>query len=107
MQAIRIEVNDELGELKSLLKSIEEARFPNAKIAIISFHSLEDRIVKQTFIEWKENCICPSEVMRCTCTKDYSLGKVTTKRPIIASDDELKQNPRSRSAKMRIFEMDI
>jgi len=107
MQAIRIEVNDELGELKSLLKSIEEARFPNAKIAIISFHSLEDRIVKQTFMDWKENCICPSEAMRCTCTKDYSLGKVTTKRAIIANDDELKQNPRSRSAKMRIFEMDI
>jgi len=107
MQAIRIEVNNELGELKSLLSSIKEARFPNAKIAIISFHSLEDRIVKQTFNEWKQNCICPSEAMRCTCTKDYSLGKILTKKPIMAKDDELKQNPRSRSAKMRIFEMDI
>jgi len=107
MQAIRIEVNDELGELKSLLSSIKEVKFPNAKIAIISFHSLEDRIVKQTFNEWKQNCICPSEAMRCICTKDYSLGKVLTKKPIMAKDDELKQNPRSRSAKMRIFEMDI
>ncbi|MCF6339969.1 MAG: 16S rRNA (cytosine(1402)-N(4))-methyltransferase RsmH [Sulfurimonas sp.] len=106
MQAIRIEVNDELGELKSLLNNTKEARFPNAKIAIISFHSLEDRIVKQTFSEWKQNCICPSEAMRCTCTKNYSLGKVLTKKPIMAKDDELKQNPRSRSAKMRIFEMD-
>ncbi len=106
MQAIRIEVNDELGELKSLLKTIEDAKFPNAKVAIISFHSLEDRIVKQTFGEWKKSCICPSEVMRCTCTNDHSLGKVLTKKPIIAKEDELKENPRSRSAKMRVFEMD-
>ncbi|MCK4738007.1 MAG: 16S rRNA (cytosine(1402)-N(4))-methyltransferase RsmH [Sulfurimonas sp.] len=105
MQAIRIEVNDELGELKSLLHSIEEAKFPDAKIAIISFHSLEDRIVKQTFSDWKQNCICPPEAMRCTCTNDYSLGKVLTKKPIMANDDELKENVRSRSAKMRIFKM--
>ncbi|MCK4874903.1 MAG: 16S rRNA (cytosine(1402)-N(4))-methyltransferase RsmH [Sulfurimonas sp.] len=105
MQAIRIEVNDELGELRSLLHSIEEAKFPDAKIAIISFHSLEDRIVKQTFNDWKQNCICPPEAMRCTCTNDYSLGKVLTKKPIMANDDELKENVRSRSAKMRIFKM--
>ncbi len=107
MQAIRIEVNDELGELKSLLKTIEEARFPHAKIAIISFHSLEDRIVKQAFNRWAKSCICPSEAMRCTCGNNHSLGRVLTKKPIIAKDDELKENPRSRSAKMRIFEMDI
>jgi 16S rRNA (cytosine1402-N4)-methyltransferase len=107
MQAIRIEVNDELGELKSLLKTIEEVRFTNAKIAIISFHSLEDRIVKQTFNRWSKSCICPSEAMRCTCGNNHSLGRVLTKKPITAKDDELKANPRSRSAKMRIFEMDI
>lgn len=107
MQAIRIEVNDELGELKSLLKSIEEARFPHAKIAIISFHSLEDRIVKQAFSRWSKSCICPSEAMRCTCGNNHSLGKIITRKPIMAKDDELKENPRSRSAKMRIFEMDI
>ncbi|MCW8894902.1 MAG: 16S rRNA (cytosine(1402)-N(4))-methyltransferase RsmH [Sulfurimonas sp.] len=106
MQAIRIEVNDELGELKSLLKTIEDAKFLNAKVAIISFHSLEDRIVKQAFSDWKKNCICPSEAMRCTCTNDYSLGKILTKKPIMAKDDELRQNPRSRSAKMRVFQMD-
>ncbi|QOY51146.1 16S rRNA (cytosine(1402)-N(4))-methyltransferase RsmH [Candidatus Sulfurimonas baltica] len=105
MQAIRIEVNDELGELKSLLKTIEEAKFPNAKVAIISFHSLEDRIVKQTFGDWKKNCICHEEAMRCTCTNDNSLGKVITKKPIVANNDELKENVRSRSAKMRVFEM--
>jgi len=106
MQAIRIEVNDELGELKSLLKTIEDTKFPHAKVAIISFHSLEDRIVKQAFIGWKKNCICPDEAMRCTCTNDNSVGNILTKKPIMAEDDELKQNPRSRSAKMRIFEMD-
>ncbi|MDQ7061439.1 MAG: 16S rRNA (cytosine(1402)-N(4))-methyltransferase RsmH [Sulfurimonas sp.] len=107
MQAIRIEVNDELGELKALLKSLEEARLANAKIAIISFHSLEDRIVKQTFSEWKKSCICPSEAMRCVCGNNKSLGKIISKKPIMAQDDELKENVRSRSAKMRVFEMDV
>jgi len=106
MQAIRIEVNDELGELKSLLQSIEEANFPHAKIAIISFHSLEDRIVKQAFSAWSKSCICPSEAMRCTCGNHHAKGKIGTKKPIMGQDDELKANPRSRSAKMRIFEMD-
>ena len=106
MQAVRIEVNDELGELKSLLNTIAEAKFSDAKVAIISFHSLEDRIVKQIFSDWKKSCICPSEAMRCTCSNDYSLGKVLTKKPIMAKEDELKDNPRSRSAKMRVFKMD-
>lgn len=107
MQAIRIEVNDELGELKSLLKSLEEARFVNARVAIISFHSLEDRIVKQTFSEWKKSCTCPAEAMRCECGNNHSLGKIISKKPIMAKDDELKENVRSRSAKMRVFETDI
>jgi 16S rRNA (cytosine1402-N4)-methyltransferase len=105
MQAIRIEVNDELGELKSLLKSIEEAGFLHTKIAIISFHSLEDRIVKQAFASWAKSCICPNEAMRCTCGNNHSLGKVISRKPIMAKDDELRDNPRSRSAKMRIFEI--
>jgi 16S rRNA (cytosine1402-N4)-methyltransferase len=107
MQAIRIEVNDELGELNGLLKAIEEAKLPDAKIAIISFHSLEDRIVKQTFSLWTKSCICDPHAMRCTCTNDHSLGKVVTKKPITATQDELKENPRSRSAKLRVFQMDI
>ncbi len=106
MQAIRIEVNDELGELKSLLQSIEEAKLPHAKIAIISFHSLEDRIVKQTFVKWAKSCICPPEAMRCSCGNDHQLGKILTKKPVTAQADELKANARSRSAKMRVFQMD-
>ncbi|PNV84394.1 MAG: 16S rRNA (cytosine(1402)-N(4))-methyltransferase [Sulfurimonas sp.] len=107
MQAVRIEVNDELGELNSLLDTIEEAKFLNTKIAIISFHSLEDRIVKNRFVRWRESCICPKEAMRCTCSNDYSYGKILTKKPITAEDDELNANPRSRSAKLRVFETDI
>lgn len=107
MQAIRIEVNDELGELKNLLESIKNAKFENAKIAIISFHSLEDRIVKKTFASWATSCICPSEAMRCTCGNNHAIGKIITKKPITAQEDELKQNPRSRSAKLRVFETNI
>ncbi len=107
MQAIRIEVNDELGELKSLLQSIEEAKLPEAKIAIISFHSLEDRIVKKEFLKWSKSCICPPEAFRCSCGNKHSLGKILTKKPIMAQEDELRKNARSRSAKMRLFQMDI
>ncbi len=105
MQAIRIEVNDELGELKSLLDSLSNAGLNSARIAIISFHSLEDRIVKQEFLKWKNSCICPSEAFRCECGNNHSLGKILTKKPLMAKDDELKENVRSRSAKMRVFQM--
>lgn len=107
MQAIRIEVNDELGELKNLLAAIEEMKLPNAKIAIISFHSLEDRIVKQTFARWAKSCICPAEAMRCECGNDHNLGKTITRKPITAQSDELKANARSRSAKLRVFQTDL
>lgn len=107
MQAIRIEVNDELGELKNLLGAIADAKLPNARVAIISFHSLEDRIVKQTFVKWAKSCICPSEVFRCECGNNHHLGKVLTKKPLTAQDDELKNNLRSRSAKLRVFQMGL
>ncbi len=105
MQAIRIEVNDELGELSRLLDAIEEADLPHARIAIITFHSLEDRMVKQRFSQWKQSCICPPEAMRCTCGNNHSKGKIVTKKPLTAQKDELKENARSRSAKLRVFEM--
>ncbi len=102
-QAIRIEVNDELGVLKQLFKQIEEVNFKNTKIAIISFHSLEDRIVKNYFKKWSTKCICPPHVMRCECGNDNQKGKILTKKPIIPTKAEIKQNPRSRSSKMRVF----
>jgi len=102
-QAIRIEVNDELGELKELLHSIKNLNLSNCLVAIISFHSLEDRIVKQVFREWSKRCICPPEVMRCLCGNDHAIGKVVTKKPIIPTGEEIAKNPRSRSSKLRIF----
>jgi 16S rRNA (cytosine1402-N4)-methyltransferase len=106
MQAIRIEVNNELGELESLLKSLKNANFIDTIIAIISFHSLEDRIVKKTFVKWAKSCICPSEAIRCSCGNNNSNGKIISKKPIMAKDDEIRENIRSRSAKMRVFKMD-
>ncbi len=105
-QAIRIEVNNELGELEALLDAIEEAKLPHARIAIISFHSLEDRIVKQRFKQWSLACICDPQAMRCTCGNNHSLGKVITRKPYEAKADEVKENARSRSAKMRVFQFE-
>ena len=105
-QGIRIEVNDELGVLERLFDSIEQNKPTNCLIAIISFHSLEDRIVKNYFRKWSKNCICPSDVMRCTCGNDNALGKIITKKPIIPTNEEIKTNPRSRSSKLRVFKFD-
>jgi 16S rRNA (cytosine1402-N4)-methyltransferase len=103
MQAIRIEVNDELGELQRLLDVVESEKSLTCKLGIISFHSLEDRIVKQRFVKWAKKCICPPEYMRCECTNNNALGKIITRKPLTAKPDELKENARSRSAKFRIF----
>ena len=102
-QAIRIEVNDELGVLDRLFKSMEESKLKDCIVAIISFHSLEDRVVKNYFKKWSENCICPKDAFRCECGKNHALGKIITKKPIIATNLEIKQNQRSRSAKLRVF----
>ncbi len=102
-QAIRIEVNDELGELNNLLESIKDAKLNNCKVAIITFHSLEDRIVKRTFKEWAKRCICPPDLYRCECGGNHAIGKILTKKPIKPTKEEIKSNPRSRSSKMRVF----
>jgi 16S rRNA (cytosine1402-N4)-methyltransferase len=102
-QAIRIEVNDELGELSRLLDSLEDLHSFNTLVAIISFHSLEDRIVKERFKRWSRSCICPKEAYRCSCGGDNSLGEIITKKPITPTGKEIARNPRSRSSKLRIF----
>jgi len=102
-QAIRIEVNQELDEIVSLLDTLEKEQPKGAIIAIITFHSLEDRLVKQRFKKWSKSCICPSDFMRCECGNNNNLGKEVNRKPIIASKEEIKQNPRSRSAKLRVF----
>jgi 16S rRNA (cytosine1402-N4)-methyltransferase len=104
-QAIRIEVNNELGELNELLESIYNSKLKDCLVGIISFHSLEDRIVKKTFKMWTQSCICPPGVMRCECGNNHSLGKIVTKKPIIPTKEEEKLNPRSRSSKMRVFKL--
>lgn len=105
-QGIRIEVNDELGVLERLFDSLEKAKFKNCIVAIISFHSLEDRIVKNYFKKWTKSCICPEGIFRCECGNNHALGKIITKKPIIPTALEIKQNPRSRSSKLRIFKFD-
>lgn len=100
-QAIRIEVNDELGTLKRFLDKIENLK--GAKIAIISFHSLEDRIVKEAFKAWSTGCICSKDAMKCECGGNNQKGEILTKKPIIPSEYEISHNKRARSAKMRCF----
>ena len=104
-QAIRIEVNNELGELQNLLQSIEGSQIDECVVAIISFHSLEDRIVKNKFRQWAQSCICPPQALRCTCGGDNALGKIVSKKAVTPSAAEVKANPRSSCAKMRIFKI--
>lgn len=108
-QALRIEVNGELEQLQTLLQSIESA-FINGvlydcKVAIISFHSLEDRIIKQTFKQWAKSCKCEENALKCECGNNNALGSILTKKPILPSETEIIQNKRSRSAKLRIFQL--
>jgi 16S rRNA (cytosine1402-N4)-methyltransferase len=102
-QAIRIEVNNELNELENLLENAKGIATGDTMLGIITFHSLEDRIVKNKFREWAKNCICPPEAIRCTCGGNNALGKIVTKKPITATKKEIEMNPRSRSAKLRGF----
>ncbi|MBD3790199.1 MAG: 16S rRNA (cytosine(1402)-N(4))-methyltransferase RsmH [Campylobacterales bacterium] len=102
-QAIRIEVNNELGEIEGLLDAIEAKHYPGEIISLITFHSLEDRLVKERFKKWSTDCICDPHAVRCTCGKGHALGKMLTRKPITATKEELKLNPRSRSAKLRSF----
>lgn len=102
-QAIRIELNKELSVLEDSLDEMIELLNPGGRLCIITFHSLEDRIVKNAFRTAERPCTCPPEFPVCVCGKK-SKGKVITRKPIVADKDELEMNPRSSSAKLRIFE---
>lgn len=102
-QAIRIEVNGELEILKQSIIDIVDVLAPKGRLCIITFHSLEDRIVKQTFRNLENPCTCPPEFPICICEKKGQ-AKVITRKPILPSEEEIKNNPRSRSAKLRILE---
>jgi len=101
-QALRIAVNDELNELGILLKEAPSRLKPDGRLAIISFHSLEDRMVKHQFRKWENPCVCPTDLPFCICG-EKPLGRVLTRRPVNASASEVSCNPRSRSAHLRVF----
>ena len=102
-QALRIAVNDELAGLERVLPKAIDLLRPGGRLVVISFHSLEDRIVKQAFKLASTDCICPPNVPICVCGHHASVSLVTRK-PLIADDAEIAQNPRSRSAKLRVVE---
>jgi len=102
-QAIRIEVNNELGEIEGLLDALENSTPSEAVVSLITFHSLEDRLVKNKFKKWSSDCICDSNAIRCSCGKNNAIGKMIKRKPITATKEELKINNRSRSAKLRSF----
>lgn len=102
-QALRIELNNELGLLEGAIIDAVKCLNPGGRMCIITFHSLEDRIVKQTFSYLEGKCTCPPDFPICRCEKE-SFGKMVTKKPIEPSESEIADNARSRSAKLRVFE---
>ena len=102
-QAIRIEVNQELEKLKQAVIDSILSLNDGGRLAIITFHSLEDKIVKHAYEEMEGRCTCPKDFPVCVCNyKSY--GKIINKKPIVSNDEELEENPRARSAKLRVFE---
>jgi len=100
-QALRIAVNDELNALKEALDGSIDILKKGGRVAVISYHSLEDRIVKHFFKELARDCICPKEVLKCEC-RGKPVIELITKKPIVPSDKEISENPRARSAKLRV-----
>lgn len=102
-QAIRIEVNNEIEPLKETIRNCIECLKPEGRLCVITFHSLEDRAVKQAYSDAEGKCTCPKDLPYCVCGY-HSEGKIINKKPIVASKEEQEENPRSKSAKLRIFE---
>jgi 16S rRNA (cytosine1402-N4)-methyltransferase len=101
-QALRIAVNDELEGLERALPAFRDALKPGGRLAIITYHSGEDRLVKHAFREWASSCVCPPGLPVCTC-RGHPLGRVDPRKPILPEESELEVNPRARSAKLRTF----
>lgn len=102
-QALRIEVNDELRPLYNTVRNCIDCLNVGGRLCIITFHSLEDRIVKKAYVDAQGKCTCPSDLPYCVCNFK-SFGQVVTRKPIIASKDEIRENSRAKSAKLRVFE---
>jgi 16S rRNA (cytosine1402-N4)-methyltransferase len=103
-QAVRIAVNDELPGLAHALPALRDALAPGGRLAIISYHSGEDRVVKQAFREWAAACVCPPQQPVCTC-RGRPLGRLVPRKPILPAGEEVAANPRARSAKLRTFQV--
>ena len=101
-QAVRIAVNDELGTLQKALPLLRDKLKPGGTLAVIAYHSGEDRLVKHTMREWSQACICPPKQLQCTC-RGKALGELITKRAVTASPEQTALNPRSRSARLRAW----
>ncbi len=102
-QALRIAVNNELEMLDAALPAFRDALVPGGRLGVITYHSGEDRIVKNAFREWSRECVCPPGQPICTC-RGRALGRVLTKKPVSPTPDEIASNPRARSAQFRAFE---
>jgi 16S rRNA (cytosine1402-N4)-methyltransferase len=102
-QAVRIAVNDELPGLTRALPALRDRLTPGGRLAVISYHSGEDRIVKHAFRDWSADCICPPKQPVCTC-RGAALGETITRRALTASEDEIIRNPRARSARLRAWQ---
>jgi len=102
-QAVRIAVNDELGGLAEALPGFLEALEPGGALAVMSYHSGEDRLVKNALREWGATCVCPPKTLRCAC-RGRPLGRILTKKPVGPTADEIAANPRARSVRLRVFE---
>ena len=102
-QAIRIEVNDEIEPLYNTIKNSITALNSKGRLCVITFHSLEDRMVKKAYVDAEGKCTCPKDLPYCVCG-NVSLGKIITKKPILPTEKEMQENSRSRSAKLRVFE---
>jgi 16S rRNA (cytosine1402-N4)-methyltransferase len=101
-QAVRIAVNDEIAALTAALPLLRDRLAPGGRLAVIAYHSGEDRVVKHTFREWSQACHCPPRQVHCTCG-GVAMGEVITRRAIVATPAEVARNPRSRSAKLRVW----
>ena len=102
-QAIRIEVNNEIEPLYKTIKNSITALNSKGRLCVITFHSLEDRMVKKAYVDAEGKCTCPKDLPYCVCG-NVSLGKIITKKPILPTEKEMQENSRSRSAKLRVFE---
>jgi 16S rRNA (cytosine1402-N4)-methyltransferase len=104
-QAVRIAVNDELGGLERALPAFRDALMPGGRLSIITYHSGEDRLVKQSYREWARSCVCPPGFPVCVC-RGRAFGRVEPRKPITPEESEVAVNPRARSAKLRTFVVD-